>query len=368
MWARFRELPSEAQWSLVAGIAATIIVTSMNMAFGETLAATDKGKLITIVGSVVCAIAGVVIFGQMAGSLIGQKRYAAAVFPVIILVMATGWDALSLMGFSLTERLSAVAARQTEINAAADAQALRKKFAGDLAKTATGPSQVLTRSARREMVAAASAEIDKVAAGAGNKRPQLQADTLATTIAGWFSFTLSNVQLAIVSYFTVLAILIQSCGYTFYGYFKALYYAEGGGNRGDGPGGRRPKKQSPTSTATAPAAAPAVPANNVVPINAGAVAKAAFSKVALPPLQERQRHGKLRRREALEDLTYLFRETGSVPAQALLVTRWRVKTDVVSKWVSYWEDQGKVQRAREGVFNRLMPGAGMIGGALPASA
>lgn len=246
-----RSTPPMAWGSLFAAIAALAAIGIMNIAFGEYIGATESGKRIYSAVSIICATAGTVVFGLMSGKLWGEKRRAAAFFPIFVFVIAIAWDLASVSGFNATERLSAAASRKAAIEAdkkdAEERAKLRERYVERLQGVATVSGH--TRSERRDFLSAAAAEIAKPAAVAPPVR--LLADAQAEMIVKGLAligrhWTVDEVQLAIIAHLSVLLVLIEAVGFYYTTYLRALHLREpqrkrggGGGDPGEGENDRR---------------------------------------------------------------------------------------------------------------------------------
>lgn len=226
-----RTTPPMAWGSLAAAVAALIAIGIMNIAFGEYIGATEAGKRIYSLVSMICATAGTVVFGLMGGKLIGEKRRAAAIMPMLVFFIAIAWDLASVSGFNATERLSATAIRRAAIDAdqrdAEERAKLREKYVERLQGVAT--IHGASRSERRDFLSAASAEIAKPVVSAGP--PRLLADAQAEMIVKGLAilghkWTVDDVQLAIIAHMSILLVLIESFGFYYTTYLRALYLRE----------------------------------------------------------------------------------------------------------------------------------------------
>ena len=217
MWKWIKGMPPMSKAALAAGVGALCAAAAMNIVFGQTLAATDRGQIIYSVASFVCAVAGTVVFGMMLGRLLRERKWAAAIVPALLLCLATVWDIVSVMGFNATERLSAVAYRQEAIAMAKDEQAMRKKYAEKLMGVATIRGNGISRTERKEFMATASAEIGKV--GSTTAGPKLLPDALAELMSRYSGRSVEDIQLTLIVYMSILLILIQSAGFTYTTYF-----------------------------------------------------------------------------------------------------------------------------------------------------
>jgi hypothetical protein len=240
MWKWIRTMPPMSKASLAAGVGALCAAAAMNIVFGQTLAATDRGQVIYSVASFVCAVAGTVVFGMMLGRLLREKRWAAAVVPALLLCLATLWDIVSVMGFNATERLSAVAYRQEAIAMAKDEAALRKRYAEKLMGVATIRGTGISKTERKEFMATASSEIGKV--GSMTAGPKLLPDALAELLSRYSGRSVEDIQLTLIVYMSILLILIQSAGFTYTTYFddrEAASVPKDDAGSSSGSGGKR---------------------------------------------------------------------------------------------------------------------------------
>ena len=211
MWTWMKGLPPMSKAALAAGVAALCAAAAMNIAFGSTIAATGKGQMIYSGASFVCAVAGTLVFGMMTGRLLRERRWVAAIFPALILILATLWDILTVVGFNATEQLSAAAHYTSTKQSEKDAAAERKKHADKLVGVATIRTPGISRAQRKEFLQAASAEIDKVAAGTEVK---IIPAALAEMIHRRTSVPVEDIQFTMFFYMAILLILIQSTGFT----------------------------------------------------------------------------------------------------------------------------------------------------------
>ena len=199
--------------ALAAGVAALCAAAAMNVAFGSTIAASEKGQTIYSAASFVCAVAGTLVFGMMTGRLVRERRWARAIFPAFILILATLWDIVTVVGFNATEQLSAAAHYRLAFDREKEAADARKKHAEKLVGVATIRAPGISRAQRKEFLEAASAEIDKVAT-VGTSIKLLPA-ALAEMIARRTTMSVEDVQFTLFFYMAILLILIQSTGFTF---------------------------------------------------------------------------------------------------------------------------------------------------------
>jgi hypothetical protein len=218
MWKWINGLPPMSKMSLAAACAAMCAVAAMNVYFGITIGASSIGKAIYSYATFVCAVAGTIAFGLLAGHLVKKRRFFAATFASLILVIAVVFEMASTMGFTATERLSSVAMREELIAADQQAKKLRQSSAEKLIGIATVRGPGISRAQRKEFIEAASAEIDKVGAPSEVMKilPDAQAEMIAK-VFGWVGYrvSVSEVQLGLIAYLSVLLILIHSSGFFF---------------------------------------------------------------------------------------------------------------------------------------------------------
>lgn len=236
---------------IAGGVAALAVSSVMNFLFGNSVGATSLGKWTYSIASVVCHVGGIIIFGMVLGRLLRAGRLLAAIIPAVIVVLATGWSILSMAGFGAVERLSAAQSRQEAMNRDKRADALQERHIKRLEGMATVRDR--SRTERRMYLEASSSEIAKSREGSGEIRliPDAQADFIVKG-AGWFGkkWTVEGVQIGLVTWLSVLLILLEASAFPYGSYHWNGRLAEAGSppanqqNSGGsgGSGGGEPRK------------------------------------------------------------------------------------------------------------------------------
>lgn len=200
---------------VAAGIVVLVITASMNLDFGQTIAATDRGKMIFAGAAIACDVIGIALFGILVGRLLKHRHFAAAIIPAIVVSCAVIWSIGSMIGFGATERMSVAAARQGAIDREARADKLQEGYLKWLRGTAI--SNARTKSQRRELLEAASAELSKVRKEASTE-VRILPDAQAELLSKLTRQSVETVQVGLVTWLACLLILMKASLFSLAGF------------------------------------------------------------------------------------------------------------------------------------------------------
>jgi hypothetical protein len=245
-----KEMARLARGLFLGGIICLCLTAAVNYSLGDTLAVTTAGKWLSSLSSVVVDIVGLVLFGRAAGACWAAGRWKPALVFTVVMLASAAWSATAMVSFAANERLSAAASREKAITRADDLDSFSKNRVTWLQGEAL---RVGTRTERRDFLKASGEEVSRLRDAP--TKTFLLPDAGATVIADWTGWKVERVQISLVSYVSLLLIVLQAVAFpasSFLGYL-AHQSAPANPPKGDvsGPGrGEETRKQPCRSTAT----------------------------------------------------------------------------------------------------------------------
>ena len=216
--------------SAVGGITCLIVTGLILKHFGESLGATDSGRILLGAASVLVHVIGLVLMGLAFGHFCKVRNWYWA--PVVLLIMlgAGGYTITSIMGFVATERISVAQSREDAAKAkrkretdAAEAAKKRQEAQERLAKSQLGfmQAEVKDASGRERRVlqknfagdaAKLIAEVgkepaneQKAASGEIAMRPDAQSEQIAEMTGA----SVSVVQLTLMAWIAIMMVALE---------------------------------------------------------------------------------------------------------------------------------------------------------------
>ncbi len=223
----------------LAGFTALIITALMNQSFGVSQGATEHGRQLLGTAAIVVDVAGLVIFGSVAGRLAAAGRRTLAGIVGAVVIACAGFSIASVMGFVASEKLSMASAREAQLKAITDTQkaklAAEKERRDTQARLAEQHMKWTQNSVRKDDMSRrekrdALESIGKVITAVGQDGKEtvgaesgpvivIRPDGQAELISKLTGIQPETISLSMMAWLSVLLIIIKALSFPFAAYF-----------------------------------------------------------------------------------------------------------------------------------------------------